>query len=141
MSLLIANSSFKAFDTWLRFQEEFTYIVDAANIAYYKQNFDEGKFTFSQVTNCINCMLTSTLTFMKFASRLTSMMLTYNVQIDLIIEKLKLRGGKVLILISECYTRKIIPNSISSKRNGTSSVKGTNNVTAEDEVTLLISLC
>ena len=50
-------------------------------------------------------------------------MLSYNVQIDLIIEKLKLRGGKVLILISECYTRKIIPNSIAVKRNGTSSVK------------------
>jgi hypothetical protein len=86
------------------------------------------------------------------------LMLSYNVQIDLIIEKLKLRGGKVLILISECYTRKIIPNSIAVKRNGTSSVKiipkrnaskrngtssfmGTSCLTAEDEVTLLICLC
>ena len=82
----------------------------------------------------------------------------FNVQIDLIVEKLKLRGGKVLVLISECYTRKIIPNSIAIKRNGTSNVKnnpksiaskrngtssfmGTSCLTAEDEVTLLICLC
>jgi hypothetical protein len=53
--MLITFLSFKAFDTWLRFQEEFTYIVDAANIAYYKQNYNEGRFSFSQVIATAAC--------------------------------------------------------------------------------------
>jgi hypothetical protein len=37
------------FDSWLKRREEYVYIVDGANVAYTRQNFDNGRFSFTQV--------------------------------------------------------------------------------------------
>lgn len=39
----------QAFASWLEDKEEFTYVVDGANVAYNRQNFGDGKFSFRQV--------------------------------------------------------------------------------------------
>jgi hypothetical protein len=38
------------FGRWLRTHDEFDYIVDGANVAYNAQNYDDGRFTFKQVS-------------------------------------------------------------------------------------------
>jgi hypothetical protein len=52
------------FGRWLRTHDEFDYIVDGANVAYNAQNYDDGRFTFKQVskhyctsraTDCKSC--------------------------------------------------------------------------------------
>jgi hypothetical protein len=48
--MILSNQS-KNFASWLQSVEEFDYIVDGANIAYSRQNFDDGKFSFQQVEN------------------------------------------------------------------------------------------
>jgi hypothetical protein len=37
------------FEKWLKAREEFDFVVDGANIAYFNQNFASGKFSFKQV--------------------------------------------------------------------------------------------
>ena len=43
------------FDKWLAEQEDFDFVIDAANVAYYNQNFRKGKFSYQQVSNVIMC--------------------------------------------------------------------------------------
>jgi hypothetical protein len=47
------------FGDWLRDRPEFDYIVDAANIAYYGQNFETGKFSYRQVCFFLKYILRS----------------------------------------------------------------------------------
>ena len=68
-------------------EEEFVYIVDGANVAYHKQNFDEGKFSFKQIELVVNKLLT-------------------RVQ----------PGERILVLIPYPYAQRVIPNSTKHKK-------------------------
>lgn len=37
------------FGQWLAAQEDFDFVIDAANVAYFNQNFKDGKFSYQQV--------------------------------------------------------------------------------------------
>jgi hypothetical protein len=41
--------NFKDFEIWLTSQKRYTYIVDAANCAYLRQNFEKGQFSYRQI--------------------------------------------------------------------------------------------
>ena len=47
------------FANWLNNQKEFTYIVDGANVAYNRQNFDNGKFNYKQIELVVKKLLES----------------------------------------------------------------------------------
>lgn len=56
LSLLVVTLSIieiilldQLFDKWLRDQDDFDFVIDAANVAYYNQNFKKGKFSYQQV--------------------------------------------------------------------------------------------
>ena len=72
----------QAFSDWLQEQEEFVYIVDGANVAYNKQNFDNGKFSYRQIELVVNQL-----------------------------EK-ECPGERILVVIPYPYAQKIIPNSV-----------------------------
>lgn len=46
---LYAAKSLQAFGDWLKERPEFKYIVDGANVAYTRQNYDAGKFCYEQI--------------------------------------------------------------------------------------------
>lgn len=49
--------SLQLFAEWLQKQpEEFTYIVDGANVAYHKQNFEDGHFSYKQIDTVVNLL-------------------------------------------------------------------------------------
>lgn len=78
------NKSLEAFAEFLSKNDEFVYIVDGANVAYHKQNFDNGQFSYRQI--------------------------------DLVVNRLKERGEKILVLLPYPYARRIIPNSAKHKK-------------------------
>jgi len=92
---LVGPSNAKAlhsFADWLSASQrerggEFVYIVDGANVAYHKQNFDEGKFSFRQIELVVE----------KLKQRLQP-------------------GERILVLIPWPYAQKVIPNSTKHKR-------------------------
>jgi len=43
------QKNLQSFSDWLDSREEYVYIVDAANVAYTRQNFENGRFSFRQV--------------------------------------------------------------------------------------------
>lgn len=43
------NKSLEIFADFLAKNDEFVYIVDGANVAYHKQNFDDGQFSYRQI--------------------------------------------------------------------------------------------
>ncbi|CAM9499214.1 unnamed protein product, partial [Ectocarpus fasciculatus] len=45
------------FSNWLSSKPEFDYIIDAANIAYSRQNHDNGKFSFRQIETVVDHLL------------------------------------------------------------------------------------
>lgn len=45
------------FSNWLQSEPEFDYVVDAANIAYTRQNHEKGKFSFRQVRGLCSIVL------------------------------------------------------------------------------------
>ena len=67
--------------------EEFAYIVDGANVAYHKQNFEGGKFSFRQIQLVVDAL----------RPRL-------------------LPKQRILVLIPYPYARKVVPNSTKSKK-------------------------
>eukprot|EP01034_Spumella_vulgaris_P023915 gene23915-30194_t len=75
-----------AFSAWLTRQEEFEYIVDGANVAYHNQNFKNGSGKFSFQ------------------------------QIELVVNKLRERGKRILVVIPHHYTLSTIPNSVGDRR-------------------------
>ena len=72
----------QAFSDWLQEQEEFVYIVDGANVAYNKQNFENGKFSYRQIELVVNR-----------------------------IEE-EYPGERILVIIPYPYAQKIVPNSV-----------------------------
>ena len=72
----------QAFSDWLNEQEEFVYIVDGANVAYNKQNFENGKFSYRQIELVVNQ-----------------------------IEK-DYPGERILVIIPYPYAQRIVPNSV-----------------------------
>ena len=45
----VQYENFKEFESWLTQNKEYKYIVDAANCAYLRQNFEKGKFSYRQI--------------------------------------------------------------------------------------------
>ena len=43
------RENLEEFDEWLQNREEYDFIVDAANVAYFNQNFESGRFNYQQV--------------------------------------------------------------------------------------------
>ncbi len=57
--------------------------MDGPNVAYTKQNFEGGKFSYRQV--------------------------------ELVVDKLRERGGRILVVLPFAYTMRRIPNSINGE--------------------------
>ena len=70
------------FDEWLSSREEFVHIVDAANVAYNRQNFENGRFSYRQIEIIVK--------------RLNE---TYP-------------GEKILVIIPYAYAQHVVPNSV-----------------------------
>jgi pentatricopeptide repeat protein len=70
------------FSEWLSTEEEFKFIVDGANVAYNRQNFNGGKFSYSQIE-----------------------LLVKRLQADY-------PGDRILVVLPYPYAQKIVPNSI-----------------------------
>jgi pentatricopeptide repeat protein len=89
------GSAIRAFGEWLDNKAEqgvqYSYIVDGANVAYHRQNFDGGKFSFRQVE-----LVVDTLRKMMASDE---------------IEK-----GNVLVLLPYPYAQKVVPNSSRHRR-------------------------
>ena len=80
------------FDTWLSDRPEYDFIVDGANVAYFNQNFDCGKFTFRQIELVVDKLL------------------------------IKHPDKRVLVILPFCYSRKVIPNNVRKKKKKRNSV-------------------
>lgn len=80
------------FSEWLNqanLIKPYTYIIDGANVAYNKQNFVDGGFSFRQI----------------------------NMMVNKIKEKYGANPScNILILIPDAYARQIVPNSVSSRK-------------------------
>eukprot|EP01035_Chromulina_nebulosa_P018670 gene18670-24417_t len=87
------------FSDWLSDREDFTYIVDGANVAYSHQNFNAGKFSYKQI--------------------------------QLVVNKLKEREGRTLVILPACYYQKYVPNSIRKKNR---------NVVSDEDMQFLLQL-
>jgi len=97
----------ECFADWLRDRDEYEYIVDAANVAYFNQNFETGRFSYKQV--------------------------------ELVVDALRERSDKVLVVIPHCYAAVepggFIPNSVrwsKAEKGGTASRRGLSPVSEED---------
>lgn len=70
------------FSEWLSAEEEFKFIVDGANVAYNRQNFNGGKFSYQQIE-----------------------LLVKQLQADY-------PGDRILVVLPYPYAQKIVPNSV-----------------------------
>ena len=57
MSSLQQCKNLQAFDNWLKERDEFVHIVDGANVAYARQNFQTGKFSYRQIELVVDQLL------------------------------------------------------------------------------------
>ena len=57
MSSLQQCKNLQAFDNWLKERDEFIHIVDGANVAYARQNFQTGKFSYRQIELVVDQLL------------------------------------------------------------------------------------
>ena len=110
------GSAIRAFGDWLDTKAkegiEFMYIVDGANVAYHRQNFEGGKFNFRQVELVVEKL--------KFEMQLRKKALAHSgtanegrldnddsqVEADV-----GLPEGNILVLIPYPYAQKVVPNS------------------------------
>ena len=70
------------FSNWLSERDEFVYIVDGANVAYNKQNFDNGKFSYKQIELVVSKL------------------------------KADHPNERILVILPYSYSQKVVPNSI-----------------------------
>jgi len=75
-----------AYSEWLNSLEEFKFIVDGANVAYNRQNFNGGKFSYQQIE-----------------------LIVKKIQADY-------PGDRILVVLPYPYAQKIVPNSVHSER-------------------------
>ena len=54
--LITLNETYFLFQAWLAEHGPFTTIVDAANVAFFGQNYDEGDFQFSQIGDVVETL-------------------------------------------------------------------------------------
>eukprot|EP00597_Dinobryon_sp_UTEXLB2267_P008096 CAMPEP_0170085454 /NCGR_PEP_ID=MMETSP0019_2-20121128/20323_1 /TAXON_ID=98059 /ORGANISM="Dinobryon sp., Strain UTEXLB2267" /LENGTH=619 /DNA_ID=CAMNT_0010301903 /DNA_START=397 /DNA_END=2256 /DNA_ORIENTATION=- len=90
----------KEFGDWLRSQQEFDYIVDGANVAYFHQNFESGKFSFRQIE-----------------------MIVEKLQEKIALEHSNgdsKSNKRILVLLPRCYVQKVIPNNTQKRRKSVS---------------------
>ena len=84
---VIQYRNLQNFSAWLSAKPyDYTYIVDGANVAYNRQNFDTGRFSFKQIELVVDKLLQ-----------------TYG------------PDTKVLVLLPYAYAQKVVPNSAKNK--------------------------
>eukprot|EP01041_Mallomonas_annulata_P002215 gene2215-4303_t len=82
LSSLPNARNLQTFSDWIDKQEEIDYIIDGANVAYNRQNFAEGKFSYKQIEMIVKKLLEER------------------------------KSGKILVLLPYAYTQNVIPNSV-----------------------------
>ena len=76
------SKNLQDFADWLANQEEFVYIVDGANVAYNRQDFDNGKFSYRQIELVVNML------------------------------QKEHPGERILVVLPYPYAQKVVPNSV-----------------------------
>ena len=108
------GSAIRAFGDWLDTKAkqgvEYTYIVDGANVAYHRQNFEGGKFNFRQVELVVE-KLQSEMRLRKKAGAAAVKRGSCNGNGGGAEPEVGLPEGKILVLVPYPYAQKVVPNS------------------------------